>query len=70
MLQEKKENKVRFICKTTLVDVETGEELREGQLNCYYKVDTEIKYNKESDIYIKKIIIIKYKHNGQQEIEF
>lgn len=61
----------KYRTKITRVDIDTGEDITESKdIYNYYKVAQAVKYENISSNEVNKILIIKYKHNGQTEIKF
>lgn len=67
-----KNEKIKYTTSTDRIDVETGEIIENiNILTTEYTLVGKIeKYEKISENKIKKRLIIKYKHNGQQTIKF
>lgn len=67
-----KNEKIQYTTSTDRIDIETGEIIE--NLNIlgteYTLVGKLERYEKISENKIKKRLIIKYKHNGQQTIKF
>lgn len=67
-----KNEKIQYTTSTDRIDVETGEIIENLNILAteYTLVGKLEKYEKISENKIKKRLIIKYKHNGQQTIKF
>lgn len=62
----------KYITECTRVDIDTGEILENPNVieRNYKRVATNTQYKEQDKKTIKKRLIIKYKHNGQQEFNF